>query len=199
MKNGPTMKLNPAAILLQDYLEIMSLCSGLSTFNPAPFEHNPPRYYRLKRIQACLKALDIQVQTVHDFKIGDWCHRIGDEQVKTIEKVLERSFQLDYASYIKNKNSFSAAYIFYMLLHTREIMSKFKYLNECVLAASGHFQTPVRILNQLQEKQEPQRMAIDEVLQRMMNPNELILSKKELRQQYGFPTVDLDAIDLDWI
>jgi hypothetical protein len=73
MKNGPIMKLNPAAILLQDYLEIMSLCSGLRTFSPATFEHNPPRYYRLKRIQACLKALDIQVQTVQDFKIGDWC------------------------------------------------------------------------------------------------------------------------------
>jgi len=192
------MKLNPATILLDDYLEMMSMTSGMQTWDAEQFKDNPPRYYRMQRIQACMKALNIHVQYVHQFKSGGWCLPLSEAMVELILQILEGPFQLDYASYIEEPNSFSEHNTFDMLLDIREIMSKYKYLHGSVLAASGHFLTPLFMLNHLQEKQESEKKAIDEVLQLLMNPTELRLTREELITQFGYPDVDLDAIDLEW-
>ncbi len=193
------MKINPATLLLEDYLEVMSLTSGLKVWDAEPFESNPPRYYRLKRIQACMKALNIQSQSVNDFKYGGWCPSISIDAIERIQNFLKGPFQLDYESYIDEHSHFSQDYMFHMLLEIREIMSKYKSLHDSVLAASGHFLTPVHILQSLQSKQESEEKAIDEVLYLLMNPSLLFYSREELIANFGFPDVDLDEIDLEWV
>jgi hypothetical protein len=193
------MKLNPATILLDDYLEMMSLTSGLQTWDAEQFKDNPPRYYRVQRIQACMRALNIHTHQVHQFKSGGWCMPISEDLVQYIQSVLKVPFKLDYASYIDSHSRFTENYFFRMLLDMREIMSKYTHLQQAILAASGHFLTPVFMLNHLQEKQESEKKAIDEVLQLLMNPTELRLTREELIAQFDYPDVDLDEIDLEWI
>ena len=44
-----SMKLNPAKILVQDYLELNSMTLGLSEWTEEHFKDNPPRLLRLQR------------------------------------------------------------------------------------------------------------------------------------------------------
>ncbi len=66
------------------------------------------------------------------------------------------------------------------------------------MASSGHFQTPVRIIEKLEVKLTLEVEVLQQALCILLNPQGKRFTMEEMTTQFGFPTVDLDEIDLDW-
>lgn len=193
------MKLNPAAILLQDYLELTGYVPDLSDWKKDALISNPPRYFRLLRIEACLKALQIEVADFHHFQRGLWCQHDEEALVNKIMGILKEPFQLDYARYIGANDSFSGMITFRMLLDIRKAISGFASLKSGIFEMSGHYCTPVFMLDHLEQKIATEQKTVDEVLLLLLNPKEIEMFQEQLIHEFGFPDVDLDEIDGDWI
>lgn len=193
------MKLNPAKILVQDYLELNSMTLGLSEWTEEHFKDNPPRLLRLQRIRACLSCLEIETADFHSFEKGEWVQPVSDELLETILLVLKTPFELDYEQYITSEDRYSERYHFGEFLSIRVALYKLSSIRKSVLAASGHFLTPVLALHYLEKKVEAECLALDEVLQLLLNPKELRLERQTMVTDFGFPDVDLDELDLEWL
>jgi hypothetical protein len=193
------MKFNPAKILVQDYLELNSMTLGLSEWTEEHFRDNPPRLLRLQRIRACLSCLEIEVADFYEFEDGDWVKPVSEDLLETILLVLKTPFELDYEQYIRPEDRYSERYHFGKFLSIRVALYKLSSIRKSVLAASGHFLTPVLALRHLEKKVEAECLALDEVLQLLLNPEELRVELKTMVTDFGFPDVDMDEVDLDWI
>lgn len=193
------MKFNPAKILVQDYLELNSMTLGFSEWTDEHFKDNPPRLLRLQRIRACLSCLEIEVADFHSFEKGDWVKPVSEELLETIQLVLKTPFELDYEQYIRPEDRYPEMYHFGKFLSIRVVLYKLSSIRKSVLAASGHFLTPVLVLHHLEKKVEAECLALDEVLQLLLNPKELRLEHQTMVTDFGFPDVDLDEIDFDWM
>jgi hypothetical protein len=58
---------NPAELFIKDYLELNSMIAKGEKWLPDEFIENPPRYYRILRAQACLRAMGYTLVQVQDF------------------------------------------------------------------------------------------------------------------------------------
>jgi len=191
--------LNPAGLFIQDYLELHSMIESDKKWLPEKFLDNPPRYYRILRAQSCLRALGNKTEDIQDFMSNDAIPATPKSVVDIIEKKLKSSFDLDYESYIRNKNSFNPLFIFRSLLHIRTITYRFAAYKSTILAASNHYLTPYLVADKLQEKLSEEIEVIDEVLRLILNPYAKKLTLDELIDCFEYPNVDLDEIDLEWI
>lgn len=193
------MKINPAQVLLEDYLELKSLLPNIENWKEDILLSNPPRYYRLLRIKACMLSLNIESEDFYQFASGGWCRNVSPELIQTIEQVLKEPFRLDYEKFLEDDKVFSGRYIFSMLLQLREALYKFPSIRSGILAASGHFLTPIFMIEHLQEKTKSEQLAIDEAIQLILNPNEIRFNENQMIKSFGFPDVNIQNIDLEWV
>jgi hypothetical protein len=193
------MKINPAKVLLEDYLELKSLVPNIENWKEDLLLSNPPRYYRLLRIKACMLSLTIEAEDFRQFASGRWFRNASPELIDTIEQVLKETYCLDYQKYLDEDKVFSGRYMFSMLLQLREVLYKLTSIRSGILAASGHFLTPIFMIEHLQQKTLSEQLALDEVIQLMLNPNEIRFNYSQMTKSYGFPDVNIQDIDLEWL
>lgn len=193
------MKINPAKVLLEDYLELKSLLPNIENWKEDILLSNPPRYYRLLRIKACMLSLNIESEDFHQFASGRWCRNASQELIENIELILTEPFQLKYEEYLEDDKVFSGKYLFSMLLQLREALYKFPSIRSGILAVSGHFLTPIFMIEHLQQKTLSEQLALDEAIQLMLNPNEIRFNENQMIKSYGFPDVNIQDIDLEWV
>ena len=193
------MKINPAKVLLEDYLELKSLVPNIENWKEDLLLSNPPRYYRLLRIKACMLSLNIEAEDFRQFASGRWFRNARPELIENIEQVLKEPFCLDYEKYLEEDKVFSGRYMFSMLLQLREALYKFPSIRSGILAASGHFLTPIFMIEHLQKKTLSEQLALDEAIQLMLNPNEIRFNENQLIKSFGFPDVNIQNIDLEWV
>jgi hypothetical protein len=193
------MKINPAKVLLEDYLELKSLAPNIENWKEDLLLSNPPRYYRLLRIKACMLSLTIEAEDFRQFASGSWCRNASPELIENIELILTEPFQLKYEEYLDLNHVFSGRYMFSMLLQLREALYKLTSIRSGILAASGHFLTPIFMIEHLQQKTLSEQLALDEAIQLMLNPNEIRFNYSQMTKSYGFPDVNIQDIDLEWI
>jgi hypothetical protein len=193
------MKINPAQVLLEDYLELKSLVPNIENWKEDLLLSNPPRYYRLLRIKACMLSLTIEAEDFRQFASGRWFRNASPELIDTIEQVLKETYCLDYQKYLDEDKVFSGRYMFSMLLQLREALYKLTSIRSGILAASGHFLTPIFIIEHLQQKTLTEQLALDEAIQLMLNPNEIRFNENQMITSFGFPDVNIQDIDLEWV
>ena len=193
------MKINPAKVLLEDYLELKSLVPNIENWKEDLLLSNPPRYYRLLRIKACMLSLTIEAEDFRQFASGRWFRNSSPELIDTIEQVLKETYCLDYQKYLDEDKVFSGRYMFSMLLQLREVLYKLTSIRSGILAASGHFLTPIFMIEHLQQKTLSEQLALDEAIKLMLNPNEIRFNYSQMTKSYGFPDVNIQDIDLEWI
>lgn len=193
------MKINPAQVLLEDYLELKSLVPNIENWKEDLLLSNPPRYYRLLRIKACMFSLTIEAEDFRQFASGRWFRNASPEIIDTIEQVLKETYCLDYQKYLDEDKVFSGRYMFSMLLQLREALYKLTSIRSSILAASGHFLTPIFMIEHLQQKTLSEQLALDEAIQLMLNPNEIRFNYNQMITSFGFPDVNIQDIDLEWI
>ena len=193
------MKINPAKVLLEDYLELKSLVPNIENWKEDLLLSNPPRYYRLLRIKACMLSLTIEAEDFRQFASGRWFRNASPELIDTIEQVLKETYCLDYQKYLDEDKVFSGRYMFSMLLQLREVLYKLTSIRSGILAASGHFLTPIFMIEHLQQKTLTEQLALDEAIQLMLNPNEIRFNYSQMTKSFGFPDVNIQDIDLEWV
>jgi hypothetical protein len=193
------VQIDPASILIEAYLSLKTLLSGSIPFDAAVLKDNPPRYYRLLRFKSALAALELNCTDFLAFENGDLI--VEDRQLfDKVEELLVKEFELPIANYVdaNNKEYFSCADHFQALLATRLITYQFRSQRESILAASGHFLTPIKIAESIETKIQNEMAVLDQALRLFLNPEGKRFLMSELIDQFGFPAVDLDEIDLDW-
>ena len=193
------MKINPAQVLLEDYLELKSLVPNIENWKEDLLLSNPPRYYRLLRIKACMLSLTIEAEDFRQFASGRWFINANPELIDTIEQVLKETYCLDYQKYLDEDKVFSGRYMFSMLLQLREALYKLTSIRSGILAASGHFLTPIFMIEHLQQKTLSEQLALDEAIQLMLNPNEIRFNYNQMITSFDFPDVNIKDIDLEWV
>lgn len=194
-------QLNPAEILIADYIELKTLVTNELPWDEQVLVHNPPRYLRILRIKACLRALNLSCDNFRDFEKGVPIRNVKSEEFLKVEELLWTGFSIDRSDYMDEDCGafFSASNHFHMLLSTRLNIHRFHAQRDAVLAASGHFLTPVLVIKKIEEKLGISTDILDQALSLLLNPEGHSNSLSELIDQFDFPEVDLDAIDLDWI
>lgn len=194
-------KINPAKVLLKDFLALKSLTDDTGCWTEEHLKDNPPRLYRLQRIKSCMAALGMASVSFSDFQNGRFQSflqkNIGEEILKDLQEV----FSLDYSSYIRSKKEekIPTSYWFKMFLDTRHIIHQFYATRDGVLTASGHYITPVLILDEIQNTIQLQKDTLDKTLCLLMNPKSLTYSRKHLIKYFQFPDIDLCEIDAEWM
>jgi hypothetical protein len=196
-----TEKLDPARIIIADYIELKTLVSGEIPWNELTLIHNPPRYLRIVRIKACMRALNLKCEDFRDFETGVSIRGMKSDSFLKVEELLWTGFSIDRSEYIDEESDsfFSASNHFYMLLSSRLNIYRFHAQRDAVLAASGHFLTPVLVIDKIEEQLKSSSAVLDQALCILLNPQGLSWTLSELIDQFDFPSEDLDAIDLDWI
>ncbi len=86
-----------------------------------------------------------------------------------------------------------------MLLQLREALYQLSTIRSTVLIASGHFATPVHMIDHLQKKTAAEQLALDEVLRLLLNPAKIQFDYGLMISSFGFPDVNLSDIDLEWM
>lgn len=196
-----TENLDPAKILIADYIELITMIVDTPTWEEQTFADNPPRFFRIKRIKACLNALGLQCESFHDLDNGLPVEDVSFDIFLKVQEVLATAFSIDLNQLIneRNKNSYSASSQFQLLLATRANIHRFKSLRNGVLVASGYYLTPIFVLKNIEQKLSEPSLAIDTALSLLLNPEQKFLSYKELVTEYNFPDIDLNDIDIEWL
>ncbi len=192
-------QIDPTSILIDAYLSLKMLISGPIPTDAAVLEDNPPRYYRLLRFNSALTALAYNCNSFEAFENGAFI--LEDRQLfDKVEELLVQAFQLPISDYVDAHNTtyYSCASHFQMLLEARLTLHQLSAQRETVMASSGHFQTPVRIIEKLEAKLTTEVGVLQQALCILLNPAGKRFTMEEMITQFGFPTVDLDEIDLDW-
>jgi hypothetical protein len=151
------------------------------------------------RLKSALAALEHSCQNVNAFENGAFISE-NRELFDKVEQLLVQAFQLPISDYVDEHNNtyFSCASHFQMLLATRLNLHQLSAQRETVMASSGHFQTPVRIIEKLEVKLTMEVEILQQALCILLNPEGKRFTMEEMTTQFGFPVVDLDEIDLDW-
>jgi hypothetical protein len=144
-------------------------------------------------------SLTIEAEDFRQFASGRWFRNSSPELIDTIEQVLKETYCLDYQKYLDEDKVFSGRYMFSMLLQLREVLYKLTSIRSGILAASGHFLTPIFMIEHLQQKTLSEQLALDEAIKLMLNPNEIRFNYSQMTKSYGFPDVNIQDIDLEWI
>ena len=147
-----------------------------------------------------MKALQINSEKIKEFELGKFNTELSEERINQLYTKLGDSFYLDTESYIlpDDKNVISPSFIFNMLLKTRLLTHRFSSLRNGVMVASGHFLTPVLVLEHIENKLKDEQVALDNALVFLLNPETILFEYSELVEKYGFPDVDIDEIDDDY-
>jgi hypothetical protein len=193
------VQVDPASILIEEYFSLKTLISGSVPFDAAVLKDNPPRYYRLLRFKSALAALALNCTDFLAFENGDFI--LEDRQLfDKVEELLVKEFELPIANYVDEHNTayFSCASHFQMLLATRLTLHQLSAQREAAMASSGHFQTPLRIIAKMEVKLTMEVDVLQQALCILLNPSDKRFTMEEMTNQFGFPIVDLDEIDLDW-
>ena len=190
---------NPAKLFLKHYLELEGLMHPSEIWEEHKLESNPPRYYRLSRINACMKALGLEVNNWANLRSEFLNLTISADAKKQLEDVLANQFELDYSSYMRDRKNINPGNMFSMLLTIRVATYQLNVIYDSVLAASDHYLTPLMVIRNINEKLQPDNIALDDAIALLINPNNIQLTLEELADCFGYPVVDLDEIDLDWM
>lgn len=182
-----------AKTLLHKYLDLLSHTSDVAEWTEAAFEPNPPRFYRLKRLQALFAAFGI-AWDIAAFREG----RFIDGSAR-YDPVLERARADSTYGRERAGSSHTLRSFFRTLLSYRERVDALLEHHSGVYSASGIFLyacEKVRAANeQIQQAVEP----IEDLLAACISPTWQTFSRDQLIREFGYSDVDLFDIDADWM
>jgi hypothetical protein len=184
--------------LLHGYFELLGLEPSKKSWSEAKLKDNPPRFYRIKMLKALFKA----------FEAGD---------IKKLEKgafVMKRDLK-DYDGLIErivadpvSKDTFrkecpinlrDIAWAFQRLFRYRSILDNALRFNQGVLTASGIYAFAAKKAEWMNRIIHENIPAIDDILCAIISPSNKAFSENEMIERFGYPDIDLSAIDDDWM
>lgn len=194
------MKINPAKLLIDDYLELKELIKNIENWKEEKIKDNPPRYFRLLRLNACLKALGIKFESWKEFEKGyfkaDDSSKIDRIKLFNLMSSLTKN-GISQFSILADEMDYN--YYMYMALSLRRNIYQFNALQNTVLTASENYVVPLLVTDAILDDLNKYSKTLDELLIQILNPKNVSFSFKEMIEKFDFPDIDLEKIDLDWI
>ena len=192
-------KLNPARLLSFDFLELSSLTKGCETWDLEQFKTNPPRYYLLLRINALLKSLNIEINYKAFFagsflKVDDYSFEACLENIPVFKKMEFRHLELHY-----DKVPAQWAMVYERVMKHALLLNSAFQINSGVMLASGILRMGVFITDETNTKLWKAMQDEFNLLAWLINPKELSYTIEELNEQFEYPLIDLDKINIEWM
>jgi hypothetical protein len=189
--------------LLEKILEFTEMTPDKEEWNYEALQSNPPRYIRLQRIEALMKAFfadDPKYITIQSFLSGEF---IKDRDINQYENTVE---------YIKEsleryQSPFSAreirlpglAFVFHILVDYKRLVRKLVTFNSGWLEAGMSVaQFSIYLTESISENLRGKYNDLDTTLELFINPRLYTFTIKELIEKYGYPKDDLDSIDTEF-
>ena len=195
------------AELLRTFLELKSMTKNSSSWNKEMLEDNPPRFLRLRKIEALINFYELgNISDLESFQFV--YHKSYDvQQLTDICKEHEQDiFQKELRSLMKtyketgadeNKYSYFYSVLGREILRIMDAVQKFRNLNNGVYTASPEYNIPF-ILHKNLSDQLTEDTLMQAIMRYLINPGRQVADKETLQRDFDYPTEDLRAVDLDW-
>lgn len=189
--------------LLEKIIEFTEMTPDKEAWNYEALQTNPPRYIRLQRIEALMKAFfadDPKEITIQSFLSGEF---IKDRDIEQYENTIEYIKE----SLVKYQSSFSTrevrlselAFVFHILVDYKRLVRKLVTFNSRWIEANGPVsQFSIYLTESISENLRGKYNDLDTTLELFSNPKLCNFTIEELIEKYGYPTDDLHSIDIEF-
>lgn len=184
--------------LLTSFLELYTLSNNIGKWSKDNFTNNPPRLYRLQAIEALMKALQINC-SYQEFQYGEFL--LGQNQLVQSELItkIKKSYPILFQTInTEEKKQIDGQFMFEILFSYRMQLQKLTSVKDSVLEYSENNRYSILIIDTINNKLQSDIKAIDNILEYLINPNQINITKQELIEKYNYPVGDLDDIDSEW-
>lgn len=192
-------RINPAELLISDYLDLKFLEPSSDNWGRSSFLKNPPRFYRLERLKSCLISLKYHSITIMKFENGEFIKGWSEYDIKKLESILNQGFSITFDEFITYRDEKQLPKLFKDLLKIAINFHKMENSFTNSLAASDHLLTPIIINQEISNQNNYHKETIQKALSFMINKNEKRFTLSTLKSEFNFPDVDLSEIHLEWI
>jgi hypothetical protein len=158
------------------------------------FSDNPPREIRYNMIVAMLKQLNYQTTP------GGFMFHIFERDIPEDEDL-----PCDVTDFLRLFGNFQrhiaigdVGMTFLFLYNFRKRLH-YALVDDLHASGYGSVKPGMQIMADLKERLLTEVSWIDQLLNLIVDPRKLQFDKELLVKEYGYPTDDLEAIDLDWI
>ena len=188
-----------AVDLLRQFVELRTLAPDLDTWNAEALAGNPPRFYRLKRLQALLRAYAIDCEAA-TFASGDFIDPADPRYEGAAERLApllgEHHLRADHL--LGGPQPMLLRQGFRDLLRYRQDLESALGSTQGTLAAGGWYALAVLRMQKLNSVMGEHLWIVEDVLAAIINPDGRAFTLAELVAEHGYPDVDLRSIDEDW-
>ncbi|MAN58265.1 MAG: hypothetical protein CMC08_00335 [Flavobacteriaceae bacterium] len=214
------MKIWNAKDLLDLVFEFRSLAPATEEWTAEALTGNLPRLVRLQRISALLRAFGLtRAQYINNAnKFGLENEYANNTEGKAVQNdvalFLEGDFisYHDYSQYSVVKNLIQTAsafegdvykygdveYFYSFFMRFRLELDNFLRVNSGVAYAGNlGIRSAIKLTDEITKEILKKAEYMDDILTEIINPERLSFTEEVLINEYGFPTDDLDEIDLD--
>lgn len=180
-----------ACNLLHCYLEFQILVPEIEDWVEGHLIDNPPRLYRLKQLNAMLRAFEID--DLYSFKEGRFIEHENSHKYAQAHTLVSDGK-------ISSTNSNDLTQCFLTLMQYRQEVE-----NVLCFGSGAYHINPELLSNtyrkiwQLSWQIKENIVGIDTIIATIINPEEKSFSVEILVRDYGFPDVDITQLDLDWL
>jgi hypothetical protein len=195
------------AELLRTFLELKNMTKNNSSWNKEMLEDNPPRFLRLRKIEALINFYELgSISDLESFRFV--YHKNYDvQQLTDICKEHEEDiFQKELQSLMKtyketeadeNKYSYFYSVLGKEILRIMDAVQKFRNLNNSIYTTSPEYYVPyslhLKLIDQLTEDALAQA-----IMRYLINPGGRVADIQTLQRDFDYPEEDLGEVDLDW-
>ena len=186
--------------LLDTFLDLYTYDTKIHEWSFEKFENYPSRSHRLQIITALMKALDVNC-SYSDFKDGRFISKVHYNKWKDFkESIID---QLDAKAYTRslkeNSHPFDIQSIFRTFMQYRLNAQKLLGIFDGIYAANDEFMAFVKLIEIPNIHLKEDLKNIEQVLLFCINPTTISYTKEELIANFGFPDVNINEVDVDWM
>ena len=186
--------------LLDTFLDLYTYEQKINSWSFDSFEEKMPSYYRLQIIDALMKALEINC-SYSQFVEGKFITNVQYKQwgdfKKSIENIIPQVKEISPPS--MSMDAFAIGMLFSTLMRYRLFAQQLLSSNDGIYAASGEFKTFLDLMNTPNRKLIEELKKIDTVLLFCINPTAISYTKEELIANFGFPEININDVDIDFM
>ncbi|KAB2890958.1 MAG: hypothetical protein F9K32_06390 [Desulfobulbaceae bacterium] len=177
--------------LLNCYLEFVVLVRESQAWQEEQLADNPPRLYRLKQLNAILRAFDIN--DLVEFRNGDFIEKDAHDRYEEVISLISLG-----SACVSIRDDLQAC--FCSLLQYREEIEKGLWFG------SGYYHIGSKILNttynhiwQSIAEIRASLSSIDQIIIGFISPDKKRIPIEHLVCDFNFPDVDIASIDMEWL
>ena len=184
--------------LLNLLLSLHTLEPNFTNWTHENFEDNPPRLLRLQMIEAYFLAYDLG-SDFKSFSEGVFLQETSPLLWELMQVKIKGSSPMIDKLLTSKEVDMQYSYFFKFLFSYRLLVEGVLEKGSTVYAASGMYLIALALHVDLNKKIRREVQLIDELLAILLNPNQVVITKRKLIKEFGCPNVDLESIDIDWM